>query len=850
MKLRRFRFGLDSSSWRDDLRSDIRYALRGLRRSSGFTIVVVATLALGIGANTAIFSVVRAVLLRPLPYKDADRLVRVWENVPGSEIGNGKGPDRRYGATDVRDVLDVMPRAHAVTHLAVYGLVQAMATLDGDVTRLEGYSVSAALFPALGVPPLIGRTIDGRDALAGHDHVVVLGYDTWQRFGGKPSILGRDIEFSGDPDSAFGGTITLGVPYTVIGVMPPGFRFPDSQFWIPVVLAPPSGTRPVRRLTIARLASGVSPENAAAEIWRIHAALRGAPANPSARPRFELIRLQDQLTAPVRPALIVLTIAVGIVLLIACANVANLLLARTVSRQREMAVRAAIGASRGRLVRQMLTESAVLAGFGGVAGVMLAYWGVRLFQGLGATLGRVDIGDASAFPRLEEIGLDWTALAYALALSIVTGAIFGIAPALRHSRQRGESLREGAVSPPSNLKDALVVAEMALATLLLAGGGLLVNSFVKLATIDPGFDPAHVLTFQVAMSGIHRADEQRPFAEALVERLRVMPGVQSVAYARQLPMVQLQDSLTLTIRRNGVDETPNPAAGVDVRFVSRDYLKTMGIPIVAGRGFTEQDDAGSPGVVVINEALARRDFAGANPIGDFVVVGPAGHRVPFEIVGVAGDVRQRGLDRAAGSQCFMDIRQVPTDPAYRMPPLFPVGAYYTVRTRAETAAVVDGVRAVARQLDPNATVDRIATMEQIVSDSVTRPRMYAALVAIFSGVAVALAAIGLYGVVAYSVSQRTREIGVRMALGARRAEVVRLVLRQSTVLVAIGLVCGLAGAAALTRYLEGLLFGLTPLDLSTFVVVALAFSAVATLAGYVPARRAAAVDPMVALRCE
>jgi predicted permease len=850
MKLRRFRFGLDSSSWRDDLRSDIRYALRGLRRSSGFTIVVVATLALGIGANTAIFSVVRAVLLRPLPYKDADRLVRVWENVPGSEIGNGKGPDRRYGAMDVRDVLDVMPRAHAVTHLAVYGLVQAMATLDGDVTRLEGYSVSAALFPALGVPPLIGRTIDGRDALAGHDHVAVLGYDTWQRFGGKPSILGRDIEFSGDPDSAFGGTITLGVPYTVIGVMPPGFRFPDSQFWIPVVLAPPSGTRPVRRLTIARLASGVSPENAAAEIGRIHAALRGAPANPSARPRFELIRLQDQLTAPVRPALIVLTIAVGIVLLIACANVANLLLARTVSRQREMAVRAAIGASRGRLVRQMLTESAVLAGFGGVAGVMLAYWGVRLFQGLGATLGRVDIGDASAFPRLEEIGLDWTVLAYALALSIVTGAIFGIAPALRHSRQRGESLREGAVSPPSNLKDALVVAEMALATLLLAGGGLLVNSFVKLATIDPGFDPAHVLTFQVAMSGIHRADEQRPFAEALVERLRVMPGVQSVAYARQLPMVQLQDSLTLTIRRNGVDETPNPAAGVDVRFVSRDYLKTMGIPIVAGRGFTEQDDAGSPGVVVINEALARRDFAGANPIGDFVVVGPAGHRVPFEIVGVAGDVRQRGLDRAAGSQCFMDIRQVPTDPAYRMPPLFPVGAYYTVRTRAETAAVVDGVRAVARQLDPNATVDRIATMEQIVSDSVTRPRMYAVLVAIFSGVAVALAAIGLYGVVAYSVSQRTREIGVRMALGARRAEVVRLVLRQSTVLVAIGLVCGLAGAAALTRYLEGLLFGLTPLDLSTFVVVALAFSAVATLAGYVPARRAAAVDPMVALRCE
>jgi predicted permease len=836
--------------WLDDLRSDIRYSLRGLRRTPGFTIVVVATLALGIGANTAIFSVVRAVLLRPLPYKDADRLVRVWENVPGSEIGNGKGPDRRYGAMDLRDVLDVTPRTHAVTHLAVYGLVQATATFDGDVTRLDGYSVSAALFPALGVPALIGRTIDRQDALAGHDHVVVLGYDTWQRFGGKASVLGRDIVFSGDPDSAFGGTITLGVPYTVIGVMPAGFRFPGAQFWIPVVLTPPAGTRPVRRLAIARLAPGVSPKNAAAEIAEIRADLRGAHADRSARPRFELIRLQDQLTAPVRPALIVLTVAVGIVLLIACVNVANLLLARTASRQREMAVRAAIGAGRGRLVRQMLTESAVLAGFGGIAGATLAYWGVRLFQGLGATLGRVDIGDVSAFPRLAEIHLDWTVLAYALALSMVTGLLFGIAPAIRHSRQQGEFLREGTASPRSRLKDVLVVAEMALATLLLVGGGLLVNSFVKLATIDPGFDPAHVLTFQVAMSGVHRADEQRPFAEALVERLRVMPSIQSVAYARQLPMVQLQDSLTLTIRRNGVDETPNPAAGADVRFVSRDYLKTMGIPIVAGRGFTEQDDAGRPGVVVINEALVRRDFSGVNPIGDFVVLGSAGHRVPFEIVGVSGNVRQLGLDRAAGAQCFMDIRQVPTDPAYRMPPLFPVGAYYTIRTRAETAAVVDGVRAVARQLDPYATVDRIATMEQIVSNSVTRPRMYAVLVAIFSGVAVALAAIGLYGVVAYSVSKRTREIGVRMALGAGRVQVMRLVLRRSTVLVATGLVCGLVGAAALTRYLEGLLFGLTPLDPSTFVAVALIFSAVATLAAYVPARRAAAVDPMVALRCE
>jgi predicted permease len=838
--------------WLDDLRRDVQYAIRTLRRAPGFTIVVVLTLALGVGANTAIFSVVHAVLLRPLPYKDSGRLTRVWENVPGAEIGNGKGPDRRYGLMDVRDLLDVSARARTLTHLANYGLVQATATLDGDVTRLDGYSVSAALFPMLGVQPLLGRTIDDADATAGRDHVVVLGYDTWRRFGGNANVLGREITFSGDPASAFGGSITLGVPYTVIGVMPAGFRFQNAQFWIPNVLTLPADGRPVRRLTIARLAPNVSPDIAAAEMATIRRDVRGAASTPAPpRPRFELIRLQDELTGPVKPALIVLTAAVGIVLLIACVNVANLLLARTAARQREIAVRAAIGAGRGRLVRQMLTESVLLAGFGGVAGVALAYWGVRLFRGLGATLGRVDIGNASAFPRLAEVAVDGTVLGYAMALSIVAGVVFGLVPALRHSRvQHGDFLRQGTASPRLGVKDGLVVAEMALATLLLVGGGLLVNSFIKLATVDLGFDPAHVLTFQVGMSGIHRAEEQRPFAEALVERLRTVPGVQSAAYARQLPMVQLQDSLTLTIRRNGVDQTHDPAAAPDVRFVSRDYLKTMGIPIVAGRGFTDEDGAGRPGVVVINEALARRDFAGVNPIGDFVVVGPAGHRVPFEIVGVAGNVRQLGLDRAAGSQYFMDIRQVPTDPAYRMPPLFSVGAYYTVRASGGAETIINGVRAVAHQLDGNATVDRIATMEQIVSNSVTRPRMYAVLVAVFSAVAVALAAIGLYGVMAYAVTQRTREIGVRMALGAQRFDVMRLVLRQSALLAAIGLFCGLAGAAALTRYLEGLLFGLTPLDPVTFLTVPVIFAAVATLAAYVPARRATLVDPITALRAE
>jgi len=844
--------------WLDDLRRDLQYALRTLRRAPGFTLVVVLTLALGIGANTAIFSVVHAVLLRPLPYKDSARLVRVWDNVPGSEIGNGKGPARRYGAMEVRDLINVSAQARTLTHLANFGLVQPTMTIDGDSTRMDGFSVSASLFPLLGVPPLMGRTIADEDATAGHDHVVVLGYDAWQRFGGDANVLGRMVTFSGDPASPFGGAIELGLAFTVIGVMPAGFRFPydNARFWVPRVLTLPADGRPVRRETIARLAPGVAPETAAAEIAAIRRDARGgAPAAPATaaptRPRFELIGLRDELTGPVEPALLALTAAVGIVLLIACVNVANLLLARTASRQREIAVRAAIGAGRGRLVRQLLTESVLLAGLGGVAGIVLAFWGVRLFRGLGATLGRADLGLATVFPRLAEVGVDATVLGYAVALSMVTGVVFGIVPALRHSRvQQVEFLRQGTASRRSGLKDTLVVAEMALATLLLVGGGVLVNSFIKLATVDPGFNPARLLTFQVGMSGIHRADEQRTFAEALVERLRAMPGVQSAAYARQLPMVQLQDSLTLTTRRNGMEQTLDPRDAPDVRFVSRDYLKTMGIPVVSGRGFTEGDGAGRPGVVLINEALAHRDFSGVDPIGEVILFGPPGHRLALEIVGVAGNVRQFSLDRPPESQYFMDIRQVPTDPAYRAPPLFPVGAYYTLRAAGEPEALINGVRAIARQLDPHATIDKIAMMEQIVSNSITRPRMYAVLVVVFSGVALALAAIGLYGVMAYTVTQRTREIGIRMALGAQRLEVMGLVLRQSTALAALGLLLGLAGAAGATRYLEGLLFGLTPLDLPTFVAVAVAFTAVAMIASYVPARRAATVDPLVALRCE
>jgi predicted permease len=838
--------------WVDDLRQDVQYALRTTRHTPGFSAVVVLTLALGVGANTAIFSVVHAVLLRPLPYRDSNQLVRVYENVPGPELGNGKGPDRRFGAMDLRDVVALSGRTRLVTHLATFSLAQMAATIGGDSTRIDGFGVSTNFFTMLGVTAAIGRTIMDDDATEGRDHVVVLGYDAWQRFGGSPGVLGQPIRFNGGAGTFTGGLVS-DLPYTIVGVMPAGFRFPydNAWFWFPRKPTAPPNANPGARFSreaIARLAPGATPDAAAAEMASIRAEARGTAVS-AGKPRYELIRLHDELTSPVKPALLALTGAVGIVLLIACVNVANLLLARTASRHHEIAVLAAPGTGRGRLIRQLLTESVLLAALGGASGTLLAFWGVRVFRGLGATLGRVDLGATSVFPRLGEIGVDGTVFVFVLVLSVATGMIFGIVPALRYSHSdRLDVLRESAATSRSGLKNVLVVAELALAMLLLAGSGLLINSFIKLASVDPGFNAAHVLTFQVLMSGSPRPDAQRTFAESVVDRLASAPGVQSAGYARQLPMVQLQDSLTLTIRRNGVDQTLG--TGADVRFVSHDYLKALGIPIVAGRGLRADDGVGRPGAVVINEALAHRDFAGVNPLGEVILLGSQDHRLPFEVVGVAGNVRQFGLDRSPDPQYFIDIRQVPIEPVYRMPPLFPVGAYYTLRTTGDLPQAVNAVRTVVRQLDPNATLDHVATMEAIVSNSIVRPRMYAVLVTIFSAVAVALASIGLYGVMSYSVAQRRREIGIRMALGAQRGQVMGMVLRRSIVLAAIGIVIGLAGAAGVTRFLHGLLFGVTPLDPMTFAATAALFACIALVAAYAPARRATTVDPLEALRCE
>ncbi|HEY2908252.1 MAG TPA: FtsX-like permease family protein, partial [Vicinamibacterales bacterium] len=568
-------------------------------------------------------------------------------------------------------------------------------------------------------------------------------------------------------------------------------------------------------------------------------------------PRFELTRVADETTAGIRPALLALTAAVGFVLLIACANVANLLLARTAARQQEIAVRTALGAGRGRLIRQLLTESVMLSILGGVAGTGVAFFGVALFRVLGTTMHRMDLGSAAVIPRLGAIALDGAVLVFALAISIATGVIFGLAPALRHSRcgqkatlrdptpsTSGFALRRGRMA-----QSILMVVEIAMATVLLVGGGLVMRSFVKLATVNLGFEPEHVLTFQVSLRGDkHPTAELKMFADELVGRLRSVPGVETAAYARQLPMVQLEDRFVFrtTPGRGSLSEF-SPDFAADARFVSRDYLGALGVRVIEGRGLDAADaDAGR--AMVVNRSLAHRYFPDESPIGKVVYAGVSS--APWQIVGVVDDQRQLGLDRQPAPGFYADLSQ------WGGRNMFPVGPYYAVRTRGNPESIIAFVRGVVRQLDDEAPLYNVVTMEQIVSNSITLPRMYAILLAIFATIAAGLAAVGIYGVIAYSVTQRTREIGVRMALGAKRRQVVGLVLGQGIVWTALGIAIGLGGAAAMSRYLVSLLFGLTPLDAATFAAVAAAFTAIASLAAYVPARRAATIDPSVALRCE
>jgi putative ABC transport system permease protein len=820
----------------ENLAQDLRYAIRTLFRNPVFSVVALLTLAIGIGSTTAIFSVVHALLLKPLPYPDSDRLVRlivIQTPGPPGQSSTG-GPQRVPGGASVRELAELRSRMRSVSTIGVYNVARMTMIGEGEASRLEGMVISASIWHALGAKPLLGRVFDATEDAPGADPVIVLSNRAWKRFfQGDQGVIGRNIVLGDNP-------------YTVIGVMPEEFTFANlqSEFWIPIARSPSAAGA-----FLARLSDGVSLQTASAEVNTILHDLR-----PQARAAtFELSREQDEIVGPVRRPVLILMAAVAFVLLIACANVANLLLARGVARQREVAIRIALGAGRGRLMQQYLAEGVVLSLAGGAGGVALAYGGVRLLRSLATTLYRTDLGNRLPFPRIDEVGIDADVLVFALCLSMGVGLLFGLAPVFsRLAGNQPHALKGGVGIDRANSgsrwgfgsRSALLIAEVALAMTLLVGGGLLIRSFLKLSSVDAGYDPANVLTFQLALpGGRYPVPQLRELAENLVAILEKAPGVEAAAYSVQLPMVGLRDR-ALFRTTPAITEQPAPGApDEDMRLVSRDYLKAMGIRIKEGRAFNEQDRADQPRVLLINESLARREFPGRSPIGETAYL--RRDATPWRIIGVVQDVRQFAFDRTAEPQVFADFRQWPG-----VNPIGDAPQYFAVRSKGDPLSFVPAVRNAVHAIDPKVGLYNIATMEQIVAHSISRPRLYAALLGIFAAVSVTLAGIGIYGLTAYSVAQRTREIGIRMALGSSPSQARNLVIRQSMWLVAAGIIIGAAGAAAMTRFLEGLLFGVEPFDGVTLLSVVALFLFVAAVASFAPARRAARVDPMVALRAE
>jgi predicted permease len=807
-----------SIAWLDDLQRDLRHAVRMLARSPGFTSVALLTLALGIGATTAVFSVVAGVLLRPLPYPEPDRLVRVFG--PPPTIAGIDGPPSRIVDLPSQTFETLRLADRAFSHVTGYLPTTLTLTGRGDAVRLVGSLVTAAAFPMFGIPPLLGHPFEPNAEAVGADGVVVLSEATWRRyFNADEALIGQIIVLDGRAR-------------VVVAVMPSrfsqiGMHFPDpqAQFWVPYVAPAPDTRNRLNVAVMARLVPGVSL-SAAEDV------VNNAVGQPG-QGRYEVSRVHDEIVRPVKPALLMLSVAVVLVLLIACVNVANLLLARTASRERELAVRRAVGAARGRLIRQLLTESVLLSLLGGIAGTAVAFGGVGLLRVLASSLNRRDLIRGASLPRLDQIGIDGSVLAFTVGVALVSGLLFGLIPAIQQSRQREtDVLREKHAS--HRIRGTLVVAEIAMAMMLLVGGALLIHSFLRLSSVERGYDATNVLTFQAATQGPSRA-ENLAFADRLVGRLASLPGVMAAGYANNLPLVQQGFSRDVSARPMAPGErAPRPYPSMHA--ISPGFADAIGLRIVLGRTFS----AGEPArrEALVSRAFANSGFFDGPALGRQIYQG----KNTYEVVGIVEDVRQFNLDQPPGSEMFI-VDFIMAPPGFG-------GTYFAVRTQDSPLAISAEVRTIVRQLDAAATVDNVATMEQIVSNAVSGPRLYAVLLGAFAAVAVTLAGIGIYGILAFIVTHRTREIGIRLALGAPPAAVVSLVVRQSAVQGLLGVLLGVGGAALLSRYLEGLLFGVTPLDPPTFVVAGVGFTLVALLAAYRPARRATRVDPLVALRTE
>lgn len=814
----------------DAIVQDIRTGLRLLARQPGFAAVAILTLALGIGANTAVFNVVNSVLLRPLPYPDSDGLLRVSEDRP---FGRG----RPMAVLTNETYHPWLERTQTLDALAAYSPRAYTLTGRGEARRLQGAAVSAALFPMLRATPALGRVFAAAEEKPGANRLVILSHGAWRaHFGSDPRSVGRTVTLDGNP-------------HEIVGVMPPWFAFPtaDAEIWTPYFVPSPSRNPNERNVfafsALARLKPGVSLEQAQAEGATVVKGLAAdsprvrTPLDPDGPPTLRLVPLKDEMVRQVRPALLILTAAVVLVLAIVVANLANLLLARGTVRQREIAIRAAIGAGRGRLVRQLLTESVLLAAAGAAAGLLLAWWLQRV-------LPMVAPDD---FPRLDELAIDGRVLLFTLVVSVTTGVLFGIAPALQGIRidlTRALSEAGGVGSGGfrfgrgNRTHLALAIGEIALAAVLLVGAGLLVKSFVRLMTIDPGYDPANVMTARLAPPPAKYRDTQTSarFYDRLLERVAALPGVEAAGTVNTLPLSP--GMMMVAFNLPGRPPTGQGPPTASVRIVSPGYSRAMGLRVIDGRPLSEIDRSGGRPVILVNERFVQTYFPGERLVGRELPV----FKKPSEVVGIVADVRHTGLDTEPQPEVYVTYHQSEQMRAG--------GAYLVVRTTADPTSLAPALRAAVRSIDPDIPLEGVMTMDARLSASVAQPRFYAVLLAGFAALAVTLAAVGVYGVLSYSVQQRTREIGVRMAVGADAGDVLRLVFGQGAVLVAIGLACGLGAALPVTRALTTLLFGVTARDPTVFAGVAVLLGAVALAACYVPARRAARVDPLVALRFE
>ena len=802
---------------------DLTYTLRTLRKNPGFAVVAILTLALGIGANIAIFSVVDHVLLRPLNLADPDRIVRVLNNAPEDGYATSRG------AFSPQDFEDLERDSTAYERLAAFRFVpgNSSSTLlgEGAPEEIETAHVSAEFFATFGVSPKLGRVPTAHENVDGANRVAVLSEGFWQqRFGGDPGIVGRSVSLDGEP-------------FTVIGVMPQSFEFPSraAKAWLPISLIGEDDIPHRRGLrwmeAVGRLAPGVTLEAADAQTNSILQRLESKyPDSNNGWGSATVQTLHESLVGDVRPALLLLLGAVGLVLLISCANLANLLLVRGSVRGRELAIRTALGADRGRVVQQLLTESVALAMCGGAVGVGVAYVGLDALLAL----------SSGTIPMPEQIALDARVMAFALAASLLTGVVFGLVPSLSASRPNvNDALNDGGRGSTDGLRghgvrNLLVVAQTALAVVLLVGAGLLIRSFWNLTHVDPGFTGENVLTVSIdTPSEVLGSERRNQYRQEILGRLRNIPGVVAVGGSKTVPLHGGGEPYAFTIPA-GPDAKPvTPESGVLI--VTPGYFKALGIPMLQGRGFTTADEDSGANVLVVNEALARRYLPGKNPVGENLKLG----EFDFRIVGLAGDVRNDGMARRGEPAVYAPASLLPRSSMK----LF-------IRTSSDPLQVAAEVRHTIWQVNPNQPVSDIATMQQVVSKTVSRPRFFTVLLGVFAGLAVVLAALGVYGVIAWSVSRRAYEIGIRMALGAGAGRVLRMVILQGIAPTLAGLALGLAAALALTRLLSSLLFEVGAADPATFAGVAALLLAVGLLASWLPAWKAARVNPMSALRSE